>query len=85
MATAITAFVDVFAQGPLQRPVSINSFAEFKAAFGATNTCPARQGIRYFFANGGQTAWVVRIPGSVATAAEVIGAADARSGSACAR
>ena len=80
VATAITAFVDVFAQGPLQQPVRINSFAEFKAAFGATNTCPARPAIRYFFANGGQTAWVVRIPGTVATAAEVIGSADARSG-----
>ena len=42
VATAITAFVDVFVQGPLQQPVNINSSAEFKAAFGATNTCTAR-------------------------------------------
>jgi len=80
VATAITAFVDVFVQGPLQQPVNINSPAEFEAAFGATNTCPASHGIRHFFANGGQTAWMVRIPGGVATAAEVIGAADVHSG-----
>ncbi|MBI5040815.1 MAG: phage tail sheath family protein [Gammaproteobacteria bacterium] len=84
VATAIAAFVDVFAQGPLQQPVRINSHAEFETTFGTTlNNSPASpssQGIRYFFANGGRTAWVVRIPGSIASAVEVIGSADARSG-----
>ncbi|MBI5460768.1 MAG: phage tail sheath family protein [Gammaproteobacteria bacterium] len=79
-ATGIAAFVDVFAQGPLQQPVEIDSPAAFETAFGTTNTSPASQGIRQFFANGGQTAWVVRIPGSTASAVEVIGAADTHSG-----
>ena len=67
VATSITAFVDVFAQGPLQQPMCINSAVEFDATFGAANSSPASHGIRHFFANGGQTAWVVRIPGNVAS------------------
>ncbi len=80
VATAIAAFVDVFAQGPLQQPVRVNSPVEFEAEFGAVNTSPGGQGIRYFFANGGKTAWVVRIPGNVASASELVGSADAHSG-----
>jgi phage tail sheath protein FI len=79
-ATAITAFVDVFVQGPLQQAVQINSRAEFEVVFGVGNISPASQGIQPFFANGGQTAWVVRIPGRVASAAKVIGAASTQRG-----
>lgn len=62
--TDIAAFVDVFAAGPLDQPVKIASHGIFEAQFGAANTSPASHAIRDFFANGGRTAWVVRVADS---------------------
>lgn len=59
--TDIAAFVDVFADGPVESPVKITSQSLFESQFGAANTCPASRALRDFFANGGRTAWVVRI------------------------
>lgn len=59
--TDIAAFVDVFADGPVESPVKITSPSLFEAQFGAGNTCPASHVLRDFFANDGRTAWVVRI------------------------
>lgn len=59
--TDIAAFVDVFADGPIEIPVQIASQSILEAQFGAANTCPASRALRDFFANGGRTAWVVRV------------------------
>lgn len=59
--TDIAAFVDVFADGPFDQPVQIASPSIFESQFGAANTSPASHALRDFFANGGRTAWVVRI------------------------
>lgn len=59
--TDIAAFVDVFAAGPFESPVKITSPSLFEAQFGAGNTSPASHALRDYFANGGRTAWVVRV------------------------
>ncbi len=59
--TDIAAFVDVFAAGPVESPMKITSQSLFEAQFGAGNTSPASHALRDFFANGGRTAWVVRV------------------------
>lgn len=59
--TDIAAFVDVFADGPLDTPARITSLRLFESQFGAANASPASHAIRDFFANGGREAWVVRV------------------------
>lgn len=59
--TDIAGFVGIAARGPLHRPVRIESWNQFTSIFGAHTT----QGflayaVQGFFANGGQTCWVVR-------------------------
>lgn len=64
VSTDVTAFVDVFARGPLEEPVRIAGMAEFDACFGAVNPCAGPytlEALEDFFANGGRTALVVRI------------------------
>lgn len=60
--TSDTAFVDVFAKGPLDEPQRVTSFAEFEGSFGGLHTSSeASYGIQQFFRNGGKVAWVVRV------------------------
>jgi phage tail sheath protein FI len=62
--TSVTGFVDAFRRGPLNRSVRITGFKEFEREFGGLwQESPASYGIQQFFANGGQEAWVVRVPG----------------------
>jgi phage tail sheath protein FI len=66
-STSETAFVDVFARGPLNQAVRITSVTEFNESFGGLDArSEASYGISQYFQNGGQVAWVVRVlaPGS---------------------
>lgn len=62
LRTDIAGFVGIAARGPLHEPVKVESWTQFISTFGAH----IPQGylayaIEGFFANGGQTCWVVRV------------------------
>ncbi len=60
--TAITAFVGRTLRGPLNRPVTIRSFADFQAVFGGLwQPSTVSYAVEQFFENGGRTAIVVRV------------------------
>ncbi len=68
VATAITAFVDVFRRGPLNSAVQVFSSADFERDFGGLDALSeASYAIQQFFLNGGSDARVVRT-GDEATA-----------------
>jgi len=59
--TSTTAFVGRTERGPVDRPVTITSFAEFVRTFGApTEQCLLGSSVDDFFVNGGTTAVIVR-------------------------
>jgi phage tail sheath protein FI len=61
VATSIGAFVDFFAQGPMNQATSVLSFADFERQFGGLDTrSEASYAIQQFFLNGGSQAYVVR-------------------------
>jgi phage tail sheath protein FI len=86
VATSIGAFVDFFAQGPMNKAVRILSFADFERQFGGLDTrSEASYGIQQFFLNGGSEAYVVRTTSATAdkaAGAAAIGLADSAGGSA---
>jgi len=62
--TSVAAFVDSFSQGPLNTPTQVSTFGEFQSTFGGlVQSSESSYGLLQFFANGGGTAWVVRISG----------------------
>ena len=62
VSTSITAFVDIFARGPMDTAVRVSSVAEFERIFGGLHPdSEASYGIMRYFLNGGSTAWVVRV------------------------
>jgi uncharacterized protein len=62
VATAVGAFIDHFARGPMSRAIQILSFADFEREFGGVHTLSeASYGIQQFFLNGGSEAWVTRV------------------------
>jgi uncharacterized protein len=64
VSTADTAFVDVFASGPMNDAQRITSFADFERVFGGLDDLSeASYAIQQYYLNGGQIAWVVRVPG----------------------
>lgn len=61
VATSIGAFVDFFAQGPMNEATQVLSFADFERQFGGLDTrSEASYAIQQFFLNGGSNAYVVR-------------------------
>jgi uncharacterized protein len=60
--TDITGFVGICQRGPLHQPLKIESWPQFNSIFGG---CIPQAYLAYvvqgFFANGGQTCWVVRV------------------------
>lgn len=62
VATSITAFVGRASRGPVNRPVRVQSFAEFERIFGglAVNSGMS-YAVQHFFLNGGGDALAVRI------------------------
>lgn len=62
VSTSDTAFIDVFARGPVGEAKRVTSFADFEREFGGLyDASEASYAIRQFYANGGQIAWVVRV------------------------
>jgi hypothetical protein len=60
--TDITGFVGIARRGPLFTPVRVESWGDFLTVFGAhTPSGYLAYGVQAFFANGGRTAWVVRM------------------------
>ena len=73
VGTSITAFVDFFREGPMNRAVEIYGMSDFAREFGGLDTrSEASYAIAQFFLNGGSTALVVR---AHAGAAPALGAA----------
>ncbi len=62
VATAITAFVGRAARGPTDRPVTINSYADFERSFGGLwRDSSLGYAVRDYYLNGGSQAIVVRL------------------------
>ena len=61
VTTSVTAFVGHTRRGPVNRPVTITSFADFERQFGGLATESAvSYAVQHFFVNGGTVAVVVR-------------------------
>src|SRR5437588_8849734 len=61
ISTASTAFVDFFARGPMNEPKRVVSMQDVERIFGGLHTkSEASYGLRQYFLNGGQEAWIVR-------------------------
>lgn len=62
LRTDIGGFVGIASSGPLHVPVKIESFTQFTSTFGGhTPQGYLAYAVEGFFANGGQTCWVVRV------------------------
>jgi phage tail sheath protein FI len=61
LRTDIAGFVGISASGPVQTPVKVESWTQFTSIFGGhTAQGYLAYSVEGFFANGGQTCWVVR-------------------------
>jgi len=71
VATSITAFIGRARLGPIDEPVTLNSFSDFERAFGGLAVdYPLSYVVRDFFLNGGSQAIVVRLYKDPDTAAD---------------
>src|SRR5436309_4827235 len=62
VATSITAFVGRAARGPVNRAVTINSYADFERLFGGLSVDSSLgYAVRDFYLNGGSQAIIVRL------------------------
>ena len=62
LPTAVTAFVGRTLRGPVNRPVTLRSFAEFHQVFGGLwQPSPLSYAVEQFFEHGGEQAVVVRV------------------------
>jgi phage tail sheath protein FI len=62
VATSITAFLGRAPRGPIDDPVTINSFADFDRRFGGlVSGYPMGYAVKDFYLNGGSTALIVRL------------------------
>lgn len=72
VATSITAFVGRALRGPVNEPVTINSFGDFERIFGGLSLdCPMSYAVQDFYLNGGAQALIVRLYGATG-AGEII-------------
>ena len=61
VSTASTAFIDFFARGPMKKAVRVTSMGDVNRIFGGLHLkSEASYGLKQYFLNGGQEAWVVR-------------------------
>ena len=66
--TGITAFVGRTLKGPVSRPVTVASFAEFQQVFGGLwQPSTVSYAVEQFFENGGRKAVIVRVVNSART------------------
>lgn len=78
----VAAFVDTFAQGPYHEPVPVTSWAEFQMFFGGFEaTSEASYAVYLFFENGGEFAWVVRVPDPAESGLALLSASGERQAS----
>ena len=79
--TSVAAFVGYAAQGVVDTPVQVNSWADYERAFGGLDpSSPMSYAVYLFFLNGGNSAQIVRagatdnsaIPAKIALSADVI-------------
>ena len=62
VATSITAFIGRASRGPVNEPVTINSFGDFERTFGGLGEkYPVSYAVRDFYLNGGSQAIIVRL------------------------
>jgi phage tail sheath protein FI len=77
VATSITAFVGRARRGPTDRPVRVQSFAEFERAFGGLwARSPMTYAVQHFFLNGGSDALIARVHRDDAAVAKAMLAPD---------
>jgi phage tail sheath protein FI len=73
VSTANTAFVDFFAEGPMNEAVRITSWGDFERQFGGLDErSEASFAIQQYYRNGGQIAWVVRVAAGNPTPAGIV-------------
>ncbi|MDZ7639878.1 MAG: phage tail sheath C-terminal domain-containing protein [Bryobacterales bacterium] len=78
----VAAFVDTFAQGPYHEPVPVTSWREFQMFFGGFDaTSEASYAVYLFFENGGEFAWVLRVPDPAGNGLALLGAGGERQAS----
>ncbi len=66
VATSITAFVGRTLRGPVNDPITINSFADFERIFGGLwQSSPLSFAVRDFYLNGGSQAVILRLYASL--------------------
>src|SRR5262249_6732429 len=71
VSTSTTAFVGRALKGPVETPTEIHSFGEYDSLFGGlSNLSPMSFAVQQYFGNGGQTAVIVRVVGSLASRAQ---------------
>jgi phage tail sheath protein FI len=77
VATSVAAFIGYTETGSVNEPAQISSWNDFERSFGNTSASGIASSVRQFFVNGGSTAWVVRVVGSLSesspTTDELIG------------
>lgn len=62
VATSVTAFIGSASRGPVNEPITINSFADYERAFGGISLDSAMgYAVRDFYLNGGSQAIIVRL------------------------
>ena len=62
VATSITAFIGRAPRGPVDEPITINSFGDYERAFGGLSfNYPMSYAVKDFYLNGGGQAIVVRL------------------------
>lgn len=65
VATSIALFAGWTPRGPVDAALQVSGFADFERAFGGLDArSPVGHAVQQFFANGGSTAWIMRIAGS---------------------
>jgi uncharacterized protein len=79
--TSVTAFIDYFKQGPINKAIHIRNFGDFERTFGGLDArSEASYSIRQFFDNGGSEAWVVRTGDNPPNGAALIGSEHQKTG-----
>lgn len=75
VATSITAFVGRAARGPLNEPITINSYSDFERTFGGLSVdSTLGYVVQSFYLNGGSQAIIVRVANGAAAAKLTVGA-----------
>jgi phage tail sheath protein FI len=65
VSTSVTAFIDFFKKGPMNKAVHISSMGDFNREFGGIDPrSEASYAVQQFFLNGGSEAWVIRVSGA---------------------